>query len=116
MNLLCAIGLHLERFLSTDVAGGSSCPCGKKSTPAIVWPEPPPPKEYKQEIYRGLEPGTIVKLRIDGPKMITTGNCRIKGCVFQYQCQWFDNTDLKEGYFTIEVLKIINHEDGIVKE
>jgi hypothetical protein len=38
MSLLCKVGIHLEKFITTDVAGGSRCPCGKKSTPAIVWP------------------------------------------------------------------------------
>ena len=38
MNLLCKLGIHVERFLSCNVAGGSRCPCGKKSTPPIIWP------------------------------------------------------------------------------
>jgi uncharacterized protein YodC (DUF2158 family) len=55
-----------------------------------------------------MEPGTIVKLKIGGPKMITTGNYRSEDCAFKYECQWFDNADLKEGYFTTDVLKIVN--------
>jgi len=38
MNLLCRIGIHIEKFMTCDVAGGSKCSCGKKSTPPIVWP------------------------------------------------------------------------------
>lgn len=38
MNVLCRFGIHIEKFLTYDVAGGSKCSCGKKSTPPIVWP------------------------------------------------------------------------------
>jgi hypothetical protein len=38
MNLLCRLGIHVEKFLSCDVAGGSKCTCGKKRTPPIIWP------------------------------------------------------------------------------
>ena len=37
MSILCKIGIHIESFLSSNIAGGSSCPCGKKSTPLIEW-------------------------------------------------------------------------------
>ena len=38
MDLLCRIGIHIEKFLTCNVAGGSRCSCGKKSTPPIIWP------------------------------------------------------------------------------
>ena len=38
MNPLCRIGIHIEKFLTCNVAGGSRCSCGKKSTPPLVWP------------------------------------------------------------------------------
>jgi len=52
MNLLCKIGIHIERFLTCDVAGGSKCPCGKKHTPPIVWPRY---EEIQQEIKVNLQ-------------------------------------------------------------
>jgi hypothetical protein len=38
ISLLCKLGIHREKFITTDVAGGSKCSCGKKSTTPVVWP------------------------------------------------------------------------------
>ena len=37
-NLLCMLGIHIEKFLSNDVTDGSKCSCGKKCSPKIIWP------------------------------------------------------------------------------
>lgn len=39
MKLLCMLGIHLKKFLTCDVAGGSKCSCGKKTTPPTIWPK-----------------------------------------------------------------------------
>lgn len=38
MNFLCRIGIHIQKYLTADVAGSASCSCGKKKTSPVSWP------------------------------------------------------------------------------